>query len=200
LFKSKLDCGSNRGSDKASPPFVSCLEGPVIVEQPSASGLPGESGDLEATPQVGLQQETPSGPSGGSSDWNGQDHYCNSFQGTVSVRAEDQENQQHVPGNRAEKVTLDLSSGEEVLKHPADVKVQELPTGARSYDDMDGDNPPQGGTGNGFKKCPKRNNQELSSGALRDEVDGDNLPEGGTGNGFRMCTKESGQKHEEGCD
>ena len=71
LFKSKLDCGSNRGSNKASPSFVSCLEkGPVIVEQPSASGLPGESGDLEATPQVGLQQETPSGPSGGSSDWN----------------------------------------------------------------------------------------------------------------------------------
>ena len=62
----------------------------MIVEQPSASGLPGESGDLEATPQVGLQQETPSGPSGGSSDLNGQDHYCNSFQGTISVRAGDQ--------------------------------------------------------------------------------------------------------------
>ena len=50
------------------------------MEQPSASGLPGESGDLEATPLVGLQQETPSGPSDGSSDLNGQDYYCNSFQ------------------------------------------------------------------------------------------------------------------------
>ena len=64
---------------------------------------------------------------------------------------------------------------------------------------MDGDNPPQGGTRSVFKKCPKRNNQELSSGALRDEVDGDNLPEGGTGNGFRMCTKESGQKTQKKC-
>ena len=63
LFKSKLECGSNRGSDKTIPPFVSCLEeGPVIVELPSASGLPGESGDLEATPQVELQQEMPSVP------------------------------------------------------------------------------------------------------------------------------------------
>ena len=38
LFKSKLDCGSFRGSKKASPPFVACLkEGSMIVKQPSAS-------------------------------------------------------------------------------------------------------------------------------------------------------------------
>ena len=69
----------------------------MIVEQPSASGLPGESGDLEVTPQVSLKQETPGGSSDGASDWNGKDHYCNSFsQGLSQQEQEDDENQQHV--------------------------------------------------------------------------------------------------------
>ena len=51
-----------------------------------------------------------------------------------------------------------------------------------------------GGNGNGFKMCPKRSDQELSSGALRDEVDGDKLPEGGTGDGIKLCPKRSNQE------
>ena len=94
------------------------------MEQPSASGLPGESVNHEATPQVGLKQETPSGPSDGASDWNGQDHYCNSFMGLSQQEQEADENQQHV--TRAEKVTLLPCMDEEVLKHPAGVEVQEL--------------------------------------------------------------------------
>ena len=70
MFKAKLGSGSIRGSNKASPPFLACLEeGSKIVKHPSASGLPGRSVELEATRQVELQ-ETPSGPTDGPSDLN----------------------------------------------------------------------------------------------------------------------------------
>ena len=141
------------------------------MEQPSTSGLPGESGDLEVTPQVGLKQETPGGSSDGASDWNGKDHYCNSYGQALSQQEqeagrqqEDDENQQHV--TRAEKVAFLPCKDEEVLKHPAVMKVRELQPGALSRK----------------RKCPNRSNQELSSGAVRGEVYGDNLSEEGTRN------------------
>ena len=103
---------------------------------------------------MGLQQETPSGPSGGSSDWNGQDHYCNSFQGTISVRAEEhQENQQHLP--RAEEVPPHLQETEALKKHPGGIGTDHPSDALRDL--VAGEYPPHGvgHTGHGIRRCPR---------------------------------------------
>ena len=97
----------------------------------------------------------PSGLTDGPSDWNGQDYYCNSLHGTISVRGEEhQENQQHIP--RAEEVPLLLLQVAEDLRQPPGGWGQELPSGALR-DEVEGDNPPHGvgGTRYGIRKCPR---------------------------------------------
>ena len=82
---------------KTNPPLAHVEEDMSwILIKLSASELPGRSGELETTQPKLKLQEAPSETTAGPSDQNGQNSDCNSFQGTFSVRAEENQENQHL--------------------------------------------------------------------------------------------------------
>ena len=91
-----------------------------------------------------------SGSTDGPSDWNGQHHDCNSYQGTISVRVEDQEKIL-----RAEEVSPSLNGNEALMQDPGGY-CTEHPSGSLR-DEVSDEYPPHGvgGTCHGIRKCPR---------------------------------------------